>query len=241
METQEPQPSSWVAGKPEGLGSCPFPDEARGSSSLDGGSAGPLEGGTLLSGASQAVERQDLALALLDNKVELRPEPADSRELVPAQAGVSSGLEQMFVQVLEENMFLRMRLEQADAGSSWHSQGTRLTSHEGPPGAPFSEALVQTPVVVQGRVDVHTGERAISEDLRRLEARTSQSGVVGRHGDVNPYALRPAVATPGWELGSAAESLRVAAGQNSGRPYGVQAICRGTHAGNECHVMLGKV
>ena len=65
-----------IAANPRGLGSCPSPEEVRGSSSLDGAS-GPLEGALVLSADSQEPEGQDLALALLGPRAEVRPEPAD--------------------------------------------------------------------------------------------------------------------------------------------------------------------
>ena len=93
-----------------------MPEEACGSSPLDGGSVGPPEGALVLSGLgeeSQTTERQELALVVSDGK----PEPADTREL--AQGIGSNQMELMLAQVIEENRFLRRRLEQADAGLGW--------------------------------------------------------------------------------------------------------------------------
>ena len=107
-ETQKPPLAKGVsATNPGGMGSCPSPEEVRGSSSLDGGSVGPMEGALGLSTENQVTDRPELALALLESRSEVRPEPADSRELVPAGMGISGALEQMLVQVVEENRLLR--------------------------------------------------------------------------------------------------------------------------------------
>ena len=269
-ETQKPPLAKGVsATTPGGMGSCPSPEEVRGSSSLDGGSVGPMEGARGLSTENQVTDRPELALALLESRSEVRPEPADSRELVPAGMGMSGALEQMLVQVVEENRLLRMRLEWAGGGPMGYPQLPGYSSTEGPPVVPFSEAIVQTPMSFapgagQGRVEGHPMDRAVSEDPRGLESWTSRSVRDGRSGGEIPQR-HPAVAIPGWELGSAAESLREVTGMNwqmvqggfsglarqgpseeAGRPFGVPPLRiperpsgRELLAGNERGVLAG--
>ena len=76
----------------------------------------------------QAQESQSLALALVNAGDEVRPRPSDGRELVPAVG--PSRVEQLLVQVLEENRALRLRLDQVETQSSWHSGGTRMSGVE---------------------------------------------------------------------------------------------------------------
>ena len=128
----------------EGLsgGACAIedvPSRLSGSGTLEslavrGGSVGPLaitEGESNLESLAEA----ELAVALVRNG-EAKPLPEDSRELVPA---ASARVEEMLRQVLEENRLLRLRLDQMETQSSWHSGGTRNT-HEGAEQSPVSFA-----------------------------------------------------------------------------------------------------
>ena len=57
-----------------------------------------------------------------------KPDSSDQRELVPASSSV--GVEDLLRRVLEENRLLRVRLDQMETQSSWHSGGTRMTVPE---------------------------------------------------------------------------------------------------------------
>ena len=87
------------------------------------GRGGPEEGAIVAVEPRSSNEATSLALALMEAGSETRPEPADSRELVRARGGVSSRVEQLLTQVLEKNRQLRMRLDQVETQSSWHSEG----------------------------------------------------------------------------------------------------------------------
>ena len=96
--------------------------------------------------------QSELAVALT-TEAGGRPTADDTRELVPA-AGVhgppmSSRVEELLVQMLEENRNLRMRLEQVETQSSWHSGNTGATSHGAMEHSPVSFAPVSGAVGVQ--------------------------------------------------------------------------------------------
>ena len=66
----------------------------------------------------------------LEEAYQMRPFPGDSRELVPAIADGTSRLEALLLQVMEENRSLRMRVDQMETQSSWHSGRTQATPPE---------------------------------------------------------------------------------------------------------------
>ena len=61
-----------------------------------------------------------LAVALRPSRDE-RPDSGDQRELVPAAS--PSRIEDLLLQVIQENRHLRLRLDQMETQSSWHSGG----------------------------------------------------------------------------------------------------------------------
>ena len=138
--------------------------------------------------------------ALGAGRPERRPAASDARELVPV---VPPRVEQLLLQVMEENRALRLRLEQVDTLSSWPPQGTRVAVQETPAMVTMSEGIVQSPmsfapVSATRRVDVHSVEGAMGQDLlgqealRVMEAQTTSAGN-------RAQALRPVVAAPGSE------------------------------------------
>ena len=79
-----------------------------------------------------------------------RPLPGDTRELVPAVGTLGGNTEALLIQALQENQLLKMRIEQMESQSSWHSGRTPTTPvNEGnmPQGSPVS--LVHQHVTAQ--------------------------------------------------------------------------------------------
>ena len=100
---------------------------------LDGVAAGPGVRAKESEEDGPELEASNLALALIDAVQSARPAPTDSRELVPVETSGPSRVEQLLAQLLEENRNLRLRLDQVETQSSWHSGGTRLTGVEQSP------------------------------------------------------------------------------------------------------------
>ena len=111
----------------------PPPREAGQSSLLNDVVAEMPKGSTSGDERVAEVEAGSLALALMGPSGESRPLPSDSRELVPVTPVQPSRVEQLLAQVLEENRALRMRLDQVETQSSWHSGGTRMSNMEQSP------------------------------------------------------------------------------------------------------------
>ena len=80
------------------------------------------------------VEQPELAAAVLESESQ-RPSPGDQRELVPAR---NSRMEELLMRMMEENRTLRVRLEQMETQSSWHSGNTSDTSHAAGEHSPIS-------------------------------------------------------------------------------------------------------
>ena len=64
------------------------------------------------------LHESELAVALMPSRDE-RPDSGDQRELVPAAS--PSRIEDLLLQVIQENHHLRLRLDQMETQSSWHS------------------------------------------------------------------------------------------------------------------------
>ena len=70
-----------------------------------------------------------------------RPSPGDTRELVPALGIGTGSTEALLIQALQENQLLKLRIEQMESQSSWHSGRTPTTPLENeqiPQGSPVS-------------------------------------------------------------------------------------------------------
>ena len=70
-----------------------------------------------------------------------RPSPRDTRELVPALGIGTGSTEALLIQALQENQLLKLRIEQMESQSSWHSGRTPTTPLENeqiPQGSPVS-------------------------------------------------------------------------------------------------------
>ena len=104
----------------------------------------------------------------LNAELVTRPLPDDVRELVPALPSSGGGLEALLMQVIQENHALRMRVDQMETQSSWHSGRTQTTHPD-----PDADARMSSPVSlmhrsvgadmtsVAGRVAVQTRVRVI--------------------------------------------------------------------------------
>ena len=113
-----------------------------------------------------------------------RPLPGDPRELVPAFGTVAGSTELLLMQVLQENRFLKVRIEQMESQSSWHSGRTPTAPMDDqiPQGSPVSLAHphVSAPVAepkgsVPSRQEVQ--QLVPSAVYRQLEQLTHPSGV----------------------------------------------------------------
>ena len=70
-----------------------------------------------------------------------RPLPGDPRELVPATGSIAGTTDLLLMQALQENRMLKVRIEQMESQSSWHSGRTPTTPREEdkvPQGSPVS-------------------------------------------------------------------------------------------------------
>ena len=70
-----------------------------------------------------------------------RPLPGDPRELVPATGSIAGTTELLLMQALQENRMLKVKIEQMESQSSWHSGRTPTTPREQdqvPQGSPVS-------------------------------------------------------------------------------------------------------
>ena len=70
-----------------------------------------------------------------------RPLPGDPRELVPATGSIAGTTEWLLMQALQENRMLKVRIEQMESQSSWHSGRAPTTPREQdqvPQGSPVS-------------------------------------------------------------------------------------------------------
>ena len=89
-----------------------------------------------------------------------KPLPGDQRELVPV---IPRRAEELLEQMAEENRSLRLRLEQLETQSSWHSGGTRA-SQEMPEQSPVSFA----PCGMTG-VGRQSAQEVVQESLLRAD------------------------------------------------------------------------
>ena len=182
----------------------------------------PLPLQDLPTGASEGQEERpsesmaELTVALMGQRGD-QPSSEDNRELVPA---MGARVQDLLIQMMEENRSLRLRLEQLETQSSWHSQGTRVT-----PDTPEHSPVSFAPGGVEVRVGQPVVDRVSGESLLRLRATEFGSvGVLGTSSGVPEHQRELSLC---GQAGPAAMPELVAQGLGTPAPHPIAASAAG--------------